>query len=71
MNGRAKQRNTLNESCGAGLINNPTPKGAAICISATLLDEKYSSRANDFSSAAFALLTPAIGSSSNLPTILH
>jgi hypothetical protein len=43
MNGRAKQRNTLNESCGVDLINNPTPKGAAICISAILAAKKYSS----------------------------
>jgi hypothetical protein len=32
---RAKQRNTLNESCGVDLINNPTPKRPAICISAS------------------------------------
>jgi hypothetical protein len=33
---------------GVGLVNNPTPKGAAICISASLKREKYSRRQTIF-----------------------
>jgi hypothetical protein len=36
---RAKQRNTLNESCGVDLINNPTPKGQLFRISASSMQK--------------------------------
>jgi hypothetical protein len=31
-NGPQQRPNTLKESCGVDLINNPTPKGGSICI---------------------------------------